>query len=1126
MATDGHPAGMVLLVRAMQLPTAALVASLQHAIRSVADGVLLLRIATLDALWLESFSSPQILLLLVGAFAVLGVLVAITGVYGVMSFLVAQRTREFGVCLALGATPRQILGSLVADSFKLSLLGSGIGLACALALSRLVQGMLFEVGPLDPMTYLVAPSVISLIAVLAAFAPARQVLRLNPAAILRTEKNRLCPALHGTLRSTRLVRWKSTRASFLLEPSSAMLRLFWKMFAPRFSLVGCWLLSFLVATPLLAQSAVHLISGTVFDPQGFAVPGATVRLLGANRVLLREVLTDESGRFSLEGVTAGRYELRIEASGFSVFQRVLDVPRDTERELAVPLQLTPVELEVTVTGRHGAPEEVLVEPATVRIRDLRQLAIREPAHLPRMFSEEAGILQQETTPGQGSPILRGQGAQTVLYLIDGLRYNNSIYRSGNTQYLGWVPASSTDAVEVFLGPASAQYGSDALGGAINVMTAALPPWTARGVRWSTELETLFTSADLAGGTSLRAGGAGTRWSASLIGSFRRHQGLRAGGGEDSHNVLRRFFELSPVQVRQILGSRMIDTDFAQSSWSSKFGVQLDAQQFLTFAWIQSEQFGIRRYDRLLGGEGRLLHNFGPQRLGFGYVRYQRLDAGALRSLEATFSINRQTDGQTTQTRPTSPRENEISRVTALGYRLATAWAPVARHALTAGGEFYDEFVFGRAFALEPGGVPEPIRPRFPNGTRYQSLGLYVSDDWEALPQKLFFEAGTRFSYFRYRSFAGKNVFVDGRPTVPDATETFTDLTFNAGASYFLRPELVLFGRTARGFRAPTVFDLGEQGITGGGFEVSPSEAVRLGAEVGDSASRDARSTGLPWQPLEPEVLWSFEGGLRWRWERVSGDVTWFDSEFFDAIQRRVLIVPVNVVGQTVGDEPIIAQDDVGRIFVAADFRPVVSRANIGRVRIWGVESTLRLNWTRQWSSTLRHSAHRGRELDTGNFARRIAPDFFFASLRWTDARGRLWLETFTEVSGPQTRLNPAELDDPRIGARRTAAQITDFFNNGAQRLGLIRNGLLTVTGETLAQVLDRVLGPAREPAPLFTRTEGFATLNFRGGVRLGESNELSFALLNLTDANYRRHGSGVDAPGINVTFSYRIRFLP
>jgi outer membrane receptor protein involved in Fe transport len=897
------------------------------------------------------------------------------------------------------------------------------------------------------------------------------------------------------------------------------------MYLRLLTVVGCMLLCVGTAAPLFAQTAAHLISGTVYDPQGFAVRGAAVRLLGANRVLLVETATSDDGSFELAGVAAGRYELRVEAAGFSPYQRVVDVPRETAEPLSIRLRLTPVELQVTVTGRHGAPEETLVEPATVRIRGAGELARRDPAHLPRMFAEEPGVLIQETTPGQGSPILRGQGAQTVLYLVDGIRYNNSTYRSGNTQYLGWVPASATDSVEVFLGPASAQYGSDALGGAIHVMSTPLLPWADRGLRWSAETNTFFSSADLAGGSSLRAAVAAPRASFTLTGSFRRHQGLRAGGGEDSHHVLRRFFELSPAQVRSILGSRMIDTDYAQSSWSSKLGFRLDDLQFLTFAWMQSEQFGIRRYDRLLGGEGRLLHNFGPQRLGFGYARYQRLGTGALRSVSATFSINRQTDGQTTQTRATSPRENDINRVTALGYLVSTAWAPLARHSLTAGGEFYDEFVFGRAFARAPDGPPVPIRPRFPNGTRYQSLGLYLSDDWHAIPDKLLIEAGMRFSSFRFRSFAAKNVFVDGRPTVPDATETFTDVTFHAGFSYFLRPELVLFGRTARGFRAPTVFDLGEQGITGGGFEVSPAEAVRLGAEVGDSAGSGAVSTGNRWQPLAPEVLWSFEGGLRWRLERVSGDLTVFDSEFFDAIQRRVVIVPAAVVGQTIGGEAIITQDAAGRIFVAADPRPVVSRANIGRVRIWGVEASTRVDWARQWNSSFRFAAHRGRELDTGNFARRIAPDFFFASLRWTDARGRVWLEAFTEVSGPQTRLNPAELDDPRIGALRTAGRISDFFNNGARRLGLVSGGVLTLTGETLNEIILRVLGPAAEPAPLFTRTDGFATLNFRGGFVLGERSEVVFALLNLTDTNYRRHGSGVDAPGINFTLSYRFRFL-
>ncbi len=873
-----------------------------------------------------------------------------------------------------------------------------------------------------------------------------------------------------------------------------------------------------------ADSAEHTITGRVTDPQGLLIVDASVQLLAANRVLLREVRTDAEGRFRLAAVPAGSYELRIEARGFAVFQRLLVVPADTAQPLEISLRLTPVESQVTVTARPGALEEVLREPAAVRVRGADELARHEPAHLPRMLADEPGVLVQETSPGQGSPILRGQAAQTVLYLLDGIRFNNATYRSGNTQYLGWIPPAAVDSVEVFLGPAGTPYGSDALGGAINIISTNLPPWSETRPRWGGEVNTFFTSADLAAGSSLLGHVAGRNVALAWNGSYRRHQEMRAGGGFDSHSTLSRFLGLAPEQVRAVVGSRLPDTDYVHSGGSLKLGLRFRHDQFLTLTWLQSEEFGIRRFDRLLGGDGTLRSELAPQRLQFGYARYLKLGTRRLRSLAATFSFNRQTDGQISQRRETSPLQDERTRVTALGYSLALSWAPLRQHALSSGFEFYDEFVAAHRTDTSPTGTVQPARPRFPNGTRYQSVGLYLTDEWQALAERLLVESGVRFSAFRFRSRADKNVFIGGQPTVPDATETFTDLTFSAGLSYSLRPSLVAVGRVARGFRAPSVFDLGEQGLTGGGFEVSPRDAAGFNALVGDSAASQAVSTGQPWRALEPEVLWSFEGGLRWKTTRASGNVTVFDSEFFDSIQRRVVIVPAPVVGQTIGGQTITAQDAAGRIFVALDPRPVVSRANIGRVRIHGLEAQARMDWALQWSSTVKAALLRGRELDTGNFARRIPPAFLSASLRWSHPGGRLWLDGSVEISGAQTRLNPAELDDPRIGALRSESTITEFFNFTARRLGLIVNDRLTLTGESLDEILDRVLGPARQPAPLFTRTKGFAALSLRCGLVLSERNEILLAVTNLTDANFRRHGSGVDAPGAQLAVTYRLRF--
>lgn len=875
---------------------------------------------------------------------------------------------------------------------------------------------------------------------------------------------------------------------------------------------------------LLAQTSHHTVSGMVTGPRGLPVIDASVKIFGANRVLIAEARTDEEGQFTIAPLAEGHYELRVEATGFSAFQRIIAVPLPPFEKLEVNLKLTPVEFEVTVTARHGAPEDTFFEPASVRIRGTRELIQREVSHLPRMLAEEPGILVQETTPGQGSPMLRGQAAQTVLYLLDGIRFNNSTYRSGHTQYLGWLPASAVDAVEVFLGPAATQYGSDALGGAINVMSALPPPWSDRKVTWGGESSTFFKSADLGAGGSLSAYIAGRNIAFTLVGSYARHQELRAGRGEDSHNSLTRFLGFTPEQVRVTLGSRLRDTDYAQTGYTAKLGVRLRSDQFLTLSWIQSEQYGVRRYDRLWGGEGHLRSDFLPQRLSFGYVRYQKIGVRRLQNLQATFSINQQTDGQISQTRETSSLGHELNRTTALGYLFSTTWVPAHAHTLTTGVELYDEYIFGKRTDTSSSGVTRQVRPRFPNGARYQSLGSYASDDWAAIPNKLLIESGLRFSYFRFKSRSAKNVFVNGVPTVPDATETFTDLTFNAGLAYSLIPSLVAFGRLARGFRAPTVFDLGEQGLTGGGFEVSPREAVAFNALIGDSAGSNAVSTGRDWRALRPEVLWSFEGGLRWKTRRLSGSLTLFDSEFDDSIQRRVLIVPSPVVSQSIGNETIIRQDEVGRIFVELDFRPVVSRANIGRVRIQGLEALLRVDWSEQWSSAFKAALQRGRELDTLNYARRISPDTFFASLRWNHPGGRFWLEGFTEISGPQTRLNPMELDDPRIGAWRTAESIAGFSNFAARRLGLIENDRLQLTGETLDEVIARVLGSALEGKPLFDLTKGFATLNLRGAYILDERNEILFAFMNITDMNYRKHGSGFDAPGINFTISYRLKF--
>jgi hypothetical protein len=237
-----------------------------------------------------------------------------------------------------------------------------------------------------------------------------------------------------------------------------------------------------------------------------------------------------------------------------------------------------------------------------------------------------------------------------------------------------------------------------------------------------------------------------------------------------------------------------------------------------------------------------------------------------------------------------------------------------------------------------------------------------------------------------------------------------------------------------------------------------------------------------------------------------------------------MIVPTDVVGEVIGGEEIIAQDEVGRIFVAVDPDPVVSRANIGRNRVWGIEWLFEQEMSRSTLFIFKGGVQRGRELDTDFWARKIAPDHFNAIVRWNRTGGRLWLEGVFIGMFTQDRLNPADIEDVRIGAFRNADSIAAYFNNGAVKLGVVKDGILLSTGETLEEVQLRVLGPSLQGRPLFDETPAWWTMSLRGGFNINTSSELTFSIANIFDRNYRLHGSGFDSPGFSAIAAWQGRF--
>jgi ABC-type lipoprotein release transport system permease subunit len=122
-----------------------------------------------------------------GVFAALAVLLAVVGIYGVISYSVAQRTRELGVRMALGATSQHVLTLVLAHGTKLVLLGVSIGVIGALALTRVVASLLYGVRPTDLLTFVGVPLGLSAVALAASYVPARRATKVDPLVAMRAD---------------------------------------------------------------------------------------------------------------------------------------------------------------------------------------------------------------------------------------------------------------------------------------------------------------------------------------------------------------------------------------------------------------------------------------------------------------------------------------------------------------------------------------------------------------------------------------------------------------------------------------------------------------------------------------------------------------------------------------------------------------------------------------------------------------------------------------------------------------------------------------------------------------------------------------------------------------------------
>ena len=178
---------MAFAVRSTRLGAPGFVRELEHAVWSVNANLPLATVQTLEGIQASSMTQTSFALVMLGIAASVALLIGMVGIYGVVAYAAAQRTREIGVRIALGAQPGDVRQMFLRRGLWLTTIGIAIGIGIALTLTRVMSAFLFGVGPIDPITYAAVSALLAGMTLVATYLPAHRASRVDPVLALRAE---------------------------------------------------------------------------------------------------------------------------------------------------------------------------------------------------------------------------------------------------------------------------------------------------------------------------------------------------------------------------------------------------------------------------------------------------------------------------------------------------------------------------------------------------------------------------------------------------------------------------------------------------------------------------------------------------------------------------------------------------------------------------------------------------------------------------------------------------------------------------------------------------------------------------------------------------------------------------
>ncbi len=506
-------------------------------------------------------------------------------------------------------------------------------------------------------------------------------------------------------------------------------------------------------------------------------------------------------------------------------------------------------IEELVVVATRAPSPVFDLPYSIHVVNQAEVLRASPRTLPQAFRDVPGIMVQETSAGQGSPYIRGFTGFRNLFLIDGVRLNNAVFRDGPNQYWATVDLAALSRIEVINGPASTLYGSDAVGGTVNAVTADA---FATGNQARYRYASAERSSVLRVATGLALGPA----TAVRVGATGKSFGdLRGGGG---------------VGRQDGVGYDEFDVDL-------KLASRLGAGWLLEAFTQHVRQNNVPRTHRTTDAVSWRGTTVGSdqrreldQERSLSYLRLGNGDLdGAISRASVTVSYAGMEETRD-RIRGSGSREKQGFEVRTPGLSLALE-SPTAIGDLSYGVEYYDNRV--DSFSTR-----NPVQGPVGDDATYSTVDAFLRDRF-SVGDRAAFVAGIRHTRAHLDANSVSEPVTGERIAIDDRWHA-TVVSLNA--SYVLLDDrLMLFGGVSESFRAPNL-----------------SDVTRF-----DSAR--SNEFEIPAPGLDPETFLTAELGLRWRGESSSVTAAVFRTEITDLIQRfptgRIVDGEVEITKDNVGD---------------------------------------------------------------------------------------------------------------------------------------------------------------------------------------------------------------------------------